>query len=245
MESWRTRDDRAATEIGRLDVVQAFLDRHLRPTYLEIGVRTGTLFVRLRARRKLAVDPTPRIGFWKRLRWWFRNPSNRRSRVYRMTSDEFFARDPGGLRSVGLEVAFIDGLHTYAQSLRDVENCLALLNPGGAVLMHDCSPPSRAAATPALSPGEARRKAGEAWDGRWCGDVYKTILHLRSQRPDLRVGVLDCDRGIGVIRPGEAGETLEIDPERIARLDYADLERNRRRWLGLRPPESLADMLGS
>lgn len=221
------------------DVVQAFIDGRGLGTYLEIGVRTGHTFLRIRARRKIAVDPAPRIGVLKRLRWWFRNGSNRHSRIYRLTSDQLFARHADLFAVNGLDIAFVDGLHTYEQSLRDVENCLAHLAPEGVVLMHDCSPPSAAAAIPAHSPDEARRAAGDSWDGMWCGDVYKTVLHLRSQRPDVRVCVLDCDRGIGIVERGTAERTLDLRAEEIAEIGYADLAAHRAEWLGLEPPESL------
>jgi len=225
--------------------VQAFLDGRGLATYLEIGVGSGHTFLRIRAQRKLAVDPAPRIGALKRLRWWLRNGSNRSSRIYRLTSDEFFARHGDRFSTTRLDVAFVDGLHTYEQSLRDVESCLAHLTSRGVVLMHDCSPPSAAAAIPARSVGEARLAAGAAWDGMWCGDVYKTILHLRSQRPDLRVCVLACDRGIGVVQPGTGGRTLKLGVEEIADLDYADLAAHRAEWLDLRPAEELAELVQS
>jgi len=227
----------------KTEVIQAFIDGRGLETYLEIGVRTGHTFLRIRARRKIAVDPAPRIGALKRLRWRFRNGSNRRSRIHRLTSDQLFARHGDLFAESGLGVAFVDGLHTYEQSLRDVENCLAHLEPEGVVLMHDCSPPSAAAAIPAHSPDEARRAAGDGWEGMWCGDVYKTILHLRSQRPDLRVCVLDCDRGIGIVERRTAERTLDLRVEEIAELGYADLAAHRAEWLGLEPPESLPDLV--
>lgn len=225
--------------MDRTGVVQAFIDGRGLETYLEIGVRTGHTFLRIRARRKIGVDPAPRIGALKRFRWWFRNGSNRCSRIYRLTSDEFFAHHGDLLAEHGLDVAFVDGLHTYEQSLRDVESCLAYLEPEGVALMHDCSPPSAAAAIPAQSPDEARRAAGDRWDGMWCGDVYKTVLHLRSQRPDLRVRVLDCDRGIGIVERGTAEGTLDLRPREIAEIGYADLAAHRAEWLDLEPVESL------
>lgn len=227
----------------RTDVVQAFIDGRDLKTYLEIGVRSGHTFLRIRARRKIAVDPAPRIGTLKRLRWWLRNRSNRGSRIYRLTSDEFFARHGDLLSEGGLDIAFVDGLHTYEQSLRDVENCLAHLGPGGVVLMHDCSPPTATAAIPARSPVEARHAAGADRGSMWCGDVYKTILHLRSQRPDLSTSVLDCDRGIGVVQPGGTGRSLTLGVDEITRIDYADLDAHRREWLDLRPAEALNELI--
>jgi len=228
----------------RTDVVQAFIEGRGLETYLEIGISSGHTFLRIRAGRKIGVDPEPRIGSLKRLRWWLRNRSNRDSRIYHLTSDEFFARHGDLFAEDGLGVAFVDGLHTYEQSLRDVENCLARLDPDGAVLLHDCSPPTAAAAIPARSPEEARRTAGAGWGGMWCGDVYKTILHLRSRRPDLRVCVLDCDRGIGVVQPGGTGRALTLGAGEIDELGYADLAAHREEWLDLRPPEALDELVG-
>lgn len=225
--------------------MQAFLDGRGLATYLEIGVGSGRNFLRIRAQRKLAVDPAPRIDALKRLRWWLRDGLNRGSRIYRLTSDEFFACHGDRFSTTGLDVAFVDGLHTYEQSLHDVENCLTHLTRRGVVLMHDCSPPSAAAAIPAASVAEARQAAGDSWDGMWCGDVYKTILHLRSRRPDLRVCVLACDRGIGIVQPGTGGRTLELDVEDVADLHYADLARHREEWLDLRPVEELAELVRS
>ena len=227
----------------RTEVVQAFLRGRGLGTYLEIGLGSSRNFHRIRARRKIAVDPAPRLDCLKRARWWLRNPSNRGARIFRMTSDEFFARHGGLFAAGGLDVAFVDGLHTYDQALRDVENCLAHLSPGGVVLMHDCSPPSAVAAIPARSYDEARLLAGSSWDGTWCGDAFKVVLHLRSQRPDLRVCVLDCDRGIGVVQFGAAAQVLNLGPEEISTLGYADLAGHREEWLDLRPPETLADLV--
>jgi hypothetical protein len=77
----------------------------------------------------------------------------------------------------------------------------------------------------------------------WCGDVYKTILHLRSQRPDLSVSVLDCDRGIGVVQPGGTGRSLTLGVDEITRLHYVDLDAHRRKWLDLRPVEALDELV--
>jgi SAM-dependent methyltransferase len=231
--------------MNRTDVIQAFIDGRGLASYLEIGLGSGHNFLRVRAARKIGVDPSPRIGSLKRLRWWLRNASNRASRIRRMSSEQFFAGRGALFGASGLDIAFVDGLHTYGQTLRDIERCLAHLRPGGVVLVHDCSPPSAAAATPARSPEEARRRAGSVWDGAWCGDVYKAILHLRSESSDLRVCVLDCDRGVGVVEPGEPFGRLGLGRDEIERLGYAELASHREEWLDLRPVTSLAELVGA
>ena len=108
--------------------MQAFIDGRGLEGYVEIGIRSGHTFLRIRAARKVGVDPSPRVGALKQLRWRFRNPANRDSRIYRLTPDEFFAR-PASLFENGIDLAFVDGLHTYEPSLRDVEEWLDLRPP--------------------------------------------------------------------------------------------------------------------
>jgi hypothetical protein len=227
----------------RTDVIQAFIDGRGLSSYLEIGIRSGHTFLRVRAPRKTAVEPAPIISLFKKLRWRFRNPSNRGNTIFEMTSDDFFAQHAGRLERGGLDIAFVDGLHTYEQSLRDVENCLRFLNDGGVVLMHDCSPSSEEAAV-SLAKLEEMRQTGLAGEtDMWCGDVFKTVLHLRAMRPDVTVLVLDCDHGIGVVQRGPAGDTLDLTPEEIASITYQELDEHRREWLNLTDPARLDEVV--
>ncbi|MFW3116047.1 hypothetical protein MHAE_19981, partial [Mycobacterium haemophilum DSM 44634] len=68
------------------------------------------------------------------------------------------------------------------------------------------------------------------------GDVWKAIVHLRSTRPDLRIAVLDCDFGVGIIRKGSPERPLSYSAEQVAALNYADLAADRERLLNLKPP---------
>jgi predicted O-methyltransferase YrrM len=203
----------------RVAIVAAQLAARRRPRYLEIGVHTGVLFLHVRATAKVAVDPNPQIPA---LKWALHPNSVTRGRIIRATSDVFFAAlTPGG----HFDVVFVDGDHSFDQSLRDVEHALAVLDKGGVVLVHDCNPPTPAAASP---------DPGGAGDGPWCGDVWKTIVHLRATRPDLRVRVLDTDCGVAVIERGRS-EPINLDPALLPLMDYDDLFADRTRLLGLTP----------
>ena len=46
--------------------------------------------------------------------------------------------------------------------------------------------------------------------GVWSGDVWKAIVYLRSTRPDLRVAVLKCDLGVGIVRKGSPESTIGL-----------------------------------
>ena len=67
---------------------------------------------------------------------------------FSMTSDRFFGENDSLLRDTPVDVAFIDGQHTFQQSLRDVENCLEYLSDRSIILIHDYSPTSLPMANP-------------------------------------------------------------------------------------------------
>lgn len=202
----------------RVEIVQAELDRFRRARYLEIGVNVGVLFLHVRAHWKVAVDPVRRIPRWK----WLAHPNTAlRARFVETTSDDYFAA-LGPAET--FDVVFVDGLHTYEQSLRDVEHALAHLSSEGVVLVHDCNP---------ADPISGGPDPGATGDTGWCGEVWKTIVHLRSSRDDLDALTLDTDFGVGVIRRGQSEQ--RIGPVDVTRLTYADLEANREDLLGLRP----------
>ena len=134
---------------------------------------------------------------------------------------------------------FIDGLHTYEQTLRDVHNCLKLLKEDGVIILHDCNPVSESAAYPADSWEQTESFELEGWTGEWSGDVWKTIVYLRSTRKDLKIFVLDCDYGIGIITKGTPENMLTYSKEEIDNFFYRDLERNRERMLNLKSTDYL------
>jgi hypothetical protein len=231
----------------RSDVIQALLDHTRARVYLEVGVKAGKTFLALRAPLKLGVDPVFTGKAKKRarspLQLLNRGPATGALfgwRLFRMTSDEFFVRHAALLRQRGIDVAFVDGLHSYRQSLADVYHCLEYLRPGGVIAIDDCNPPTLACGT---SPREEAEKL-PGYTGDWCGDVYRTVIDLRTRRKDLEVFTLDCAFGIAIVtqRPGYAHAPI---PERDVEAGYGDLERERVRLLDLRPPESLAGFLSA
>jgi glycosyltransferase involved in cell wall biosynthesis len=233
--------------MSKEQIVQAVLDRIGGGTYLELGVRRGRSFAPVQAARKIGVDPRLRLSRLERARRRLapRLLARRGSLWFEKTSDAFFRDHAELLAESPIDVALVDGLHTYEQALRDVLHCLEHLSPGGVVLMHDCNPTSAVMAQPAPSAEAARALGLPGWDGRWCGDVWKAVVHLRSLRPDLRVFVLDCDYGVGVVTRGQPESRLAYSAEDIAALGYADLEARRAELLNLKPPDHLEAFLAN
>lgn len=221
--------------MDRLQVIQSLMKYKRLRRYLEIGVFNGHLFFRIRSRFKTGVDPEFRFGRLRRMIKLLVNPYNRFNRYYAKTSDEFFAEDaPALFRQAAIDIALVDGMHEYAFALRDIEHTVKHLSANGVIVVHDCNPVSPEAA---VSFAEWKQRGfKEAWNG----DVWKAILHIRSQRADLSAFVLDADYGLGIIVKQPNPNLLSFTPEEIAQLNYQDLERHRQEWLGLQPPSYLS-----
>ena len=138
---------------------------------------------------------------------------------------------------------FIDGLHTYEQSLIDVQNTLKFLNPTGVIVMHDCNPKDKLSALPGNSLHEVSQLNLKGWNNEWCGDVWKTIANLRSVRSDLNIFVLDCDFGLGIITRGKPNNSLDFSKSKLKNLRYSDLEQGRENILNLKSENYLEEFL--
>ena len=202
--------------VMRWDVVNDIAAFGSEGRVLEIGVQRGVCGMHLRAREKWGVDPAP-IG----------SVAKHYARFFECTSDQFFARlVPERL----FDVVFVDGLHHADQVLRDVENALAHLSPGGAVVLHDCNPQS-----------ELAQRIPRA-TGVWNGDCWKAVVALR-QRAELDTFTIDTDQGVAVVtkRPNADGVHTSL-PEA---LTYEVLERDRKNLLGLVHPSRWAERFGA
>jgi predicted O-methyltransferase YrrM len=244
MSRW-TRHIVDNSRVNRIKAVRQALDGRTTSIYLEIGVSRGAVFQRISADEKIAVDPDFKLSVRSRR---LADQNARATHYFETTSDAFFANEREFLEQRRIDVALIDGLHTYEQVVRDVENTLRYLRDDGVIVLHDCNPSRAWIASPATSYGDFR--AQHRWLNRllfgnpaWSGDVWKAIAHLRSTRNDLQVAVLKCDRGVAVVRKGSPETRLPYSTAQIEALDYADLAADRERLLNLQPPRYLDEFL--
>jgi len=208
----------------RHEIIQSVIDRKRARHYLEIGVQSGDTFLHIKAAKKMAVDPRFLIPWQAKLKWLRWNWSNLFNEFYEMPSDQFFSDQVTMLSRRKLDVVFVDGLHTYRQSLRDIENSLLYLQDDGVIIIDDCNPSSEAAGNPV--------KALEQKE--WNGDVWKSIAHLRALRKDLNVFTLDCIYGIAILTRRPAQDPLDYTESQIVKLTYNDLIRDRARILNMK-----------
>lgn len=225
----------------RIKAVQRALEGRSKPVYLEIGVKKGAAFRQITADEKIAVDPAFRLSERSRR---LADAKARATHYFETTSDEFFETQAAFLEDRGIDVALIDGLHTYGQVMRDVENTLRYLRDDGVIILHDCNPATASIAYPAESFADFYQQH-RWWNILWSGDVWKAIVQLRSTRDDLKVAVLKCDFGVGLVRKGTPESTLSYTPEQVAALTYQDLAADRQRMLNLKPWRYLDQFLAS
>lgn len=199
------------------------IHRHLRPrTYVEIGVQYGlSLALAAPQTRALGIDPAPSLKV----------PLPANAKIYRETSDDFFAKydvraELGGLP---VELAFIDGMHRFEFALRDFMNLERACTPQSTITFDDCFPHDRRTAQ--------RDQVAEFWSG----DVWKVLVLLKKYRPDLRIHTVAAPRtGLCIVRNLDPSSRFIADNmERLVAefmaLDYAYLETDRARKLNLYP----------
>ena len=134
------------------------------PSYLEIGCLNNDLFSSIPTTKKIGVDPVS-------------------GGTFRSTSDEFFLDN-----KIKFDVIFIDGLHTFDQIRRDIQNSLKFLNQNGTILMHDMLPRNW-----------IEQHVPVLQDGPWTGDVWKVSFEL-IKTSNIQYKILEVDHGVGIIR---------------------------------------------
>jgi hypothetical protein len=205
--------------VWKIFLIQELINKYHYKTYLEIGVFQGEVFFNIKCKNKIAVDPT--FLFSKRhiLKRRILNLHNFNAKYFEKTSDEFFAADADSLNSI--DICLIDGMHEFRYSLNDFNNVFNKLSDNGVIIIHDCNPQSE------LTAGSYEESLNAMnVNGEWHGDVWKTIVYLRSLRKDLNVFVADCDHGLGIITKRKPSDNmLNFESfESIDKLTYMDLE---------------------
>jgi hypothetical protein len=200
---------------------------------VEIGVQSGySLALALPQTRCVGIDPEPQLKV----------PAPPNARIYRETSDDFFAKYDlrAELGGMPVELAFIDGMHRFEFALRDFMNLERAAAPDSTIMFDDCFPHDRRT---------AQREQQTAF---WSGDVWKTLVALKKYRPDLRIHTVAAPRtGLCIVRNLDPSSRVIADNlERLIAefmaLDYAYLEKDRAAKLNLFPNdwERIRPLLG-
>ena len=157
--------------------------------YLEIGVNQGETFFNVNFQNKIGVDPAfqfvPEDHLQKGVAF------------FTMPSDDFFEHWKAGDKNHDIitmpdyvlpdtfDIIFIDGMHTFEQSLRDFENSLQFSHDDTIWLLDDTIPSDPYSAEPDCDLSLSAKKAAGIADESWHGDVYKTVLAIHDKYTDF------------------------------------------------------------
>lgn len=141
-------------------------------SYLEVGVQGGLTLEGVKIAERVAVDPYPLFDL---------NQLPIGVQVHVQTSDEYFSDLPVGDR---FDVVFLDGLHEWFQTYRDIINAMNHLAPGGVILVDDVIPCDEVSALPSLQESYRIREETGSPERRWHGDVYKALFAVRDHHKD-------------------------------------------------------------
>ena len=228
---------RRVPELSRQGILQRAIDRLNARRYLEIGVDDGSLFRAIDVHERIGVDPIPAAENVV-------SACRKRGTAYfELPSDEFFAKEAPRTLANGVDVVFVDGLHTFDQAYRDCIHALEYLSAGGLLLVHDCLPTSEAEAVAADNYAAASALNVPGWSGDWTGDVWKTIVRLRAEHHDLETVVFDCEHGMAAVRRAPNTSGLTLSNQAVRALTYADLCASPQSLLGLRPAGELLELI--
>ena len=186
----------------RTKIIQEIINHRNYKSYLEVGCDNDENFSKIQIANKIGIDPL-------------------KGGTLRMTSDEFFIKN-----DQNFDIIFLDGLHTYEQTIKDIDNGLKFLNTNGVIIIHDCLPK-------------------KIWNqivprlyGHWNGDVWKAIVHSRTyDHADTYTCI--ADHGLGVIFKRENRNKLDIKQTNFKKLKFADYYNNHHQYMNVIKYEDL------
>lgn len=134
--------------------------------YLEIGVEYGFTFEAVQIPKKTGVDPDPKFNTWLK-------PRN--TKIHSITSDHFFNLKCSRL----FDLVYLDGLHTFEQTWKDLRNSSRVMSDRGLLIIDDTVPCDEFSALVNQKESYRQRKlAGKPDNGSWHGDVFKILWVL-------------------------------------------------------------------
>lgn len=178
-------------------------------SYLEIGVQEGITFDAVDAHRKTAVDP----------RFLFEAVSDSTKRYHQVPSDVFFSSIAKDER---FDVIFIDGLHTFEQTLRDFVNATSFLADDGYILIDDVKPSSFAASLRDSKKAQLVKLILGEKSGSWMGDVFRLVYFIDSFFQQFRFQLIDPEDCKLVVWRDQREISTERRVRDIAALGYRD-----------------------
>jgi SAM-dependent methyltransferase len=201
--------------VNRAAVLSRLTNLYAGARYLEIGVAEGTTFFKVPAARKVAVDPEFRFDVAERRR------VEPHADFHEVASDDYFASVVGPDEQ--FDVIYLDGLHVYEQTLRDLMNALHHLQPRGVVVVDDTHPPTHMAAINDLDHYVRMRDYLGSDDRRWMGDVFKLVWFVEAFMPHLTYRTIANNHGQTVLWRSRRADYPRRTLQQVAHLTFEQM----------------------
>ena len=196
----------------KADVIAGLLSLYRGPRYLEVGVAQGKTFHAVTAARKVAVDPKFKFDMAET------TASQPAASYHQVPSDDFFGRiADSGER---FDVIYLDGLHTFEQTLRDFCNAIRYIAPNGVIVVDDVVPSSYFASLRDLAQFHAVRKGRKDISDAWMGDVYRLVFFIETFLQQFTYRTISDNLGQLVVWPERRPQVRERTVEATARAPY-------------------------
>jgi hypothetical protein len=206
--------------VSRSEVINSFITHYENPSYLEIGVSEGETFFSINARRKVAVDPHFIFDIEKV------KLENTHLELHEVTSDRFFENIIDS--SDRFSVIYLDGLHTFEQTLRDFTNSIHFLAHDGVIIIDDVVPSSYAASLPSQADAFLMKRAINEADNSWMGDTFKVVFFIRAYFPTFTIKTINNNHGQAIVwRAHRASPAItDFTPGKIDQLEFVDITKH-------------------
>ena len=124
-----------------------------------------------------------------------------------------------------LSIIYLDGVHTFEQTLRDFTNAIHFLDPIGVIVIDDIVPTSYQASLPDQALAVKVKEFVQSSDNSWMGDTFKIAFFLESFFTTYQMRTTADNHGQAVLwrRPKASNAFRAFSALEIAHLQFSDV----------------------
>jgi hypothetical protein len=181
--------------------------------YLEIGVARGITFKNIQVESKVAVDPCFKFNT--------QEVSNGLISFHEKTSDHFFREN----LDKDFDLIFLDGLHTFDQTLRDLLSAISITSKTAIIVIDDVCPVDYFSSLPSHREAINCRKIIGSDLRSWMGDVYKLVYFCFYYILDWKFATINESHGQLIMWKSfrdQINKDNKLTLDDIANMNYSD-----------------------
>ena len=183
--------------------------------YLEIGVLSGLTFSKIEIKNKTAVD-----------RKFSCDPKTLGGSYSEKTSNEYFETLD---KNVKFDMIYLDGDHTFEQTLVDLMNSMEFLSDKGLIILDDVYPSDYLSSLSDHHLALKLKAETNETNRNWMGDVYKTVAFAKKFMPHFNYATAEGALKQTIFWRNSQSRNESVGPgdiQRITNLQFADIRKD-------------------